>query len=71
MNAGGRKEKAALALCPVCGLDSGERVQDTAPPFLYRVRCTSCGAVTKGYGAKHGATLAWKHGNVTQNERSY
>lgn len=65
MNARGRKESKPLALCPVCGLDSGERMQSEHEPFLYYVRCASCGAVTKGYGAKKGATLAWKKGQVS------
>lgn len=64
MNAGMRKEKARLPHCPVCGLDSGERMQDTVSPFLFYVRCASCGAVTRGYGAKTGATMAWKRGDV-------
>lgn len=64
MNAGMRKEKARLPHCPICGLDSGERVQSEEPPFLYHVRCNACGAMTRGYGAKHGATLAWKRGDL-------
>lgn len=64
MNARGRKESRPLVNCPVCGLDSGQRMQSEIEPFLYYVRCTSCGAVTSGYGAKNGATLAWKRGDV-------
>lgn len=64
MNAGKRREKAPLSNCPMCGLDSGERFQSEQQPFLYYVRCASCGAVTRGYKAKTGATVAWRKGDV-------
>lgn len=65
MNAHARKEAKPLPLCPVCGMDSGERMQDEdTPPFLWYVYCRSCGAVTRGHGAKTGATVAWKKGDV-------
>lgn len=64
MNKGNKGERTKLTTCPACGLDSGERVQSTAPPFYYYVRCTSCGAVTQGYAEKNVATKMWKKGNV-------
>lgn len=64
MNAHARKEALSLHNCPVCGLDSGERFQEEKTPFLYYVRCMSCGAVTPGYGTKTGATKAWHSGKV-------
>lgn len=65
MNRGNCHEKMQLPPCPICRHDAGERVQSTEAPFLYRVRCNACGAMTRGYGAKHGATLAWKRGDVS------
>lgn len=41
--------KKKLPPCPLCGLDSGERVEDAAPPFDYIVACTSCGARARPY----------------------
>lgn len=64
MNSNHRKEKMQLLPCPLCFHDAGERVQSTEAPFLYHIRCNACGAVTKGYGAKTGATVAWKKGDV-------
>lgn len=64
MNRSNRREKLQLPPCPVCHHDAGERVQSEEPPFLYRIRCNACGAMTRGYGAKTGATVAWKKGDV-------
>ena len=64
MNAMHRREKMPLPLCPVCGLDSGERVQSTIAPFRHYVRCTSCGAKTGGYAQQSSATKAWQRGDA-------
>ena len=64
MNAGNRKERMPLSPCPVCGTDSGERVQSTVAPFKYYVRCTFCGAKTGGYVSQNGATKAWQRGDA-------
>ena len=53
-----------LPPCPLCGLDSGERVEDAAPPFDYIVACTSCGARTRPYHSLNCATKAWDRGDV-------
>lgn len=41
MNRKNRHERHPLDLCPVCGMDSGERVQSTGAPFKHYVRCSS------------------------------
>ena len=64
MNARNRKERLALPPCPTCGLDSGERVQSAAYPFLSYVRCTSCGASTLGFETRTLATKAWQRKEV-------
>lgn len=64
MNAGGKKERLELPLCPVCGTDSGERVQSTDAPFKHYVRCTTCGAITAGYAQQSNATKAWQRGDA-------
>lgn len=47
MNRKNRHERFPLDLCPVCGMDSGERVQSTDAPFKHYVRCSTCGASAK------------------------
>lgn len=62
MNRKNRHERHLLDLCPVCGMDSGERVQSTDAPFKHYVRCSTCGAITAGYAQQSKATKAWKRG---------
>lgn len=64
MNRNGRKAIMPLPPCPICRHDAGERVQSEKAPFLYHIRCTACGAITRGYGTKTASTLAWKRGDV-------
>lgn len=64
MNAGGKKERLELPPCPVCGTDSGERVQSTVAPFKHYVRCGFCGAKTGGYANQNNATKAWQRGDA-------
>ncbi len=64
MNARNRKERMPLFPCPVCGLDSGERVQSTLAPFKHYVRCGTCGAKTAGYAQQNSATKAWQRGDA-------
>lgn len=54
---------------PLCGLDSGERVEDAAPPFDYIVVCTCCGCRTKRYHGLNCATKAWDRGDVYQPKK--
>lgn len=61
--------KKKLPPCPLCGLDSGERVEDAAPPFDYIVVCTSCGCRTKRYHGLNCATKAWGRGDVYQPKK--
>lgn len=64
MNARNRKERMPLRPCPVCGTDSGERVQSTDAPFKHYVRCGFCGAKTGGYAQQSGAAKAWQSGEA-------
>lgn len=66
MNRKNRHERNPLDLCPVCGMDSGERVQSTDAPFKHYVRCSTCGAITAGYAQQSYATKAWKRGDARQ-----
>lgn len=61
--------KKKLPPCPLCGLDSGERVEDAVPPFDYIVVCTSCGCRTKRYHGLNCATKAWNRGDVYRPEK--
>lgn len=71
MNRGNRRAgwEKKLPPCPLCGLDSGERVEDAAPPFDYIVACTSCGARTRPYHGLNCATKAWDRGDVYRPEK--
>lgn len=64
MNRANRHERNPLSLCPVCGMDSGERLQSTDAPFKHYVRCSTCGAITAGYAKQSNATKAWKRGDA-------
>lgn len=57
MNRGNRRagEHRVLEPCALCGMYSGERMEDAAPPFDFAVVCASCGARTRPY---HGLTRA-------------
>lgn len=57
-------EKRLLEPCPKCGLDSGERMQCSEPPFDYAVVCTSCGCRTRRYHSQQAATKAWDRGDM-------
>lgn len=59
-----RHERYPLGLCPVCGMDSGERVQSEKSPFKHYVRCATCGAITAGYSQQNSATKAWQRGDA-------
>ena len=59
-----RHDRCPLSLCPVCGTDSGERVQSTDAPFKHYVRCGFCGAKTGGYARQNSATKAWQRGDA-------
>lgn len=62
--------KKKLPPCPLCGLDSGERMEDAEPPFDYIVACTSCGARTRPYHGLNCATKAWgRGGRIPAEER--
>ena len=61
--------KKKLPPCPLCGLNSGERVEDAVPPFDYIVVCTSCGCRTKRYHGLNCATKAWDRGDVYQPKK--
>ena len=71
MNRGHRRpgERTRLNPCPACGLDSGERMQDTKAPFDYAILCTSCGCRTRAYQGLHAATKAWNRGDVEGIEK--
>lgn len=64
MNRANRHEHHPLDLCPVCGMDSGERVLSTDAPFKHYVRCSTCGAITARYAQQSNATKAWKRGDA-------
>ena len=64
MNRGGKKARLVLPPCPLCGMDSGERMQSTTAPFRCYVVCGTCGASTFGYKVQGGATKAWQRGEV-------
>lgn len=58
MNSYNRKPKAALALCPKCGMDSGERKESVNLPIRYFVRCASCGYIAAG-DTQSSTTAKW------------
>lgn len=64
MNRNNRHERNPLSPCPVCGMDSGERLQSETPPFKHYVRRGTCGAITAGYAQQSNATKAWKRGDA-------
>lgn len=59
MNAFDRKPKKPLAVCPKCGMDSGERKCTVNLPERYFIRCGSCGHIVGGYNTQASATAAW------------
>lgn len=47
MNAGHKRPRRSLGLCPVCGSDSGERRSDeSTAQEKHCIVCTTCGART-------------------------
>lgn len=58
MNSYNRKPKGELALCPKCGMDSGERKASVNLPTRYYVRCASCGHIVGGE-SQAAATKRW------------
>lgn len=58
MNAYNRTPRGALALCPKCGRDSGERKESVNLPVRYFVRCASCGYLVAG-STQFAATNKW------------
>ena len=71
MNRGNRRagEHRALEPCALCGMYSGERMEDAAPPFDFAVVCASCGARTRPYHGLNCATKAWNRGDVYRPEK--
>lgn len=71
MNRGNRRagEHRALGPCALCGMHSGERMEDAAPPFDFAVVCASCGARTRPYHGLNCATKAWNRGDVYRPEK--
>lgn len=59
MNAGNRKPRRPLAVCPKCGMDSGERKCTVNLPERFFVRCGSCGYIVGGNDNPYGASAAW------------
>lgn len=58
MNAYNHKSRAALELCPRCGMDSGERKCSVNLPERYYVRCYRCGFIVAG-DTQSAATNKW------------
>ena len=58
MNRYNRKARGPLALCPKCGMDSGERKASVCLPTRYFVRCASCGYIVGG-DSQATATRKW------------
>lgn len=61
MNAFDRRPRKPLALCPNCGMDSGERKCSVNIPERYYVRCASCGYTVGGSTSQSGATVQWNN----------
>lgn len=71
MNRGNRRagEHRVLEPCALCGMYSGERMEDAAPPFDFAVVCASCGARTRPYHGLNCDTKAWNRGDVYRPEK--
>ena len=59
MNTYNRKPKKQLAICPKCGMDSGERKCTVNLPERYFIRCASCGYIVGGFNTQTSTTAAW------------
>lgn len=59
MNAKNRKPRKPLAVCPKCGMDSGERKCTINLPERYYVRCESCGYTVGGHDSQCNASAQW------------
>lgn len=60
MNYRGQRTRAHLPVCPVCGMDSGERmVADGKVPEEYYVVCQVCGFRTKPHPTPNAAGREW------------
>lgn len=59
MTAFDRKPKKPLAVCPKCGMDSGERKCTINLPERYYVRCGSCGYTVGGHDNQYSASAQW------------
>lgn len=59
MNAKNRKPRKPLAVCPKCGMDSGEWKCTINLPERYYVRCGSCGYTVGGTDTQFGASGLW------------
>lgn len=70
MNEGNRQPRKALGLCPVCGMDSGERLILDSVPELYVVVCRTCGCRTRLYRTKGAETRAWNRGDISREQQS-
>lgn len=62
MNYKGKTNYSVLPVCPVCGLDSGQRKESAEHPNQYFVVCESCGYRVGPYGTVSAAVYAWKRG---------
>ena len=48
-----------LPECPVCGMDSGERIMTDQEPPSYYVVCELCGFKTRPHPTQSAATKEW------------
>ena len=69
MNAGHKRPRAALRVCPICGSDSGERrSEESTAQEKHCVVCTTCGARTFIYRSMGAASRAWNEGRMAQTK---
>lgn len=59
MNAHNKRPKLSLALCPRCGMDSGERKVKESTYEQYYVVCETCGYVVGPFGDLSHAVRKW------------
>lgn len=69
MNAGHKRPRRSLGLCPICGSDSGERRSDEdMARERHCIVCATCGARTFIYRTMGAATRAWNDGRTAQTK---
>lgn len=58
----GRRHVHPLHLCPICGMDSGERMcAEHEPMEDYYISCPVCGFRTREYRSECAAARAWNN----------